>query len=118
MSYFPKFSPADKELLQIEHQKGLIKNSVDWFSYLMTSELKKHLSRRWKHESIAYLEDRLGEELAELCDAMESNQPKDVVEKECADVANFAMMIADVYRQKANLTKVGKKNTRRSNATK
>lgn len=100
MNYFPKFSPAEKELFQIEHQKGLIKNSVNWFSHLMTDELMKHLGRQWKHESIAYLEDRLGEEIAELCNAMESNQPRDVVEKEAADAANFLMMIADIYRQK------------------
>ena len=102
MSYFPKFSPAEKELLQKEHQKGMIKNSVDWFSHLMTGELMKHLNRPgWKHECIAFLEDKLGEEIAELCDAIESNQPKEAVEKEAADVANFAMMIADVYRQKS-----------------
>ena len=90
-----------KELMRKEHQKGMIKNSVGWFSYLMTNELMKHLARPgWKHETIAYLEDRLGEEIAELCDAIESNQPKDVVEKEAADVANFLMMIADIYRQK------------------
>lgn len=106
MNYFPKFSPAEKETFRIEHQKGMIKNSVSWFSSLMTNELMKHLSRPgWKHECIAYLEDRLGEEIAELCDAIESNQPKDVVEKEAADVANFAMMIADVYRQKVKPTK-------------
>ena len=100
MNYFPKYSPAEKELFRIEHQKGMIKNSVDWFSHLMTIELMKHLNRPgWKHECIAYLKDRLGEEIAELCDAIESNQPKNVIEKEAADVANFAMMIADVYRE-------------------
>ena len=101
MSYFPKFSPAEKELFKNEHQKGLIKNSVEWFSHLMTDVLMKHLTKPgWKHEAIEYLEDRLGEEVEELYSAIESNQPKEAVEKEAADIANFAMMIADVYRQK------------------
>ena len=102
MNYFPKFSQKDKEILRVEHQKGMIENSVNWFSHLMKNELLKHLDRPgWKRESIAYLLRRLGEEVAELCEAIETNQPKEVVEKECADVANFPMMIADIYRQKS-----------------
>lgn len=101
MNYFPKYSPAEKELLRIEHQKGMIKNFVTWFSYLMTKELMKHLSRPgWKHERVPYLLYRLGEEVDELTYAIETNQSKEAVEKEAADVGNFAGMIADVYRQK------------------
>lgn len=101
MNYFPKFSENEKETLRIEHQKGMIENSVNWFSHLMKGELLKHLDRPgWKRESIAYLLKRLGEEVAELCEAISSNQPKETVEKEGADVGNFAMMITDVYRQK------------------
>lgn len=104
MNYFPKFNKKEKELLRVEHQKGMIENSVNWFSHLMKGELLKHLDRPgWKRESIAYLLKRLGEEVAELCDAIETNQPKEVVEKEAADVANFSMMIADIYRQKSSV---------------
>ena len=79
----------------------------------------KHLDRPgWKHESIAYLLNRLGEEVAELCDAIEFNQPREVVIKECADVANFPMMIADVYRQKYKPTEVKEKKQGELNATK
>ena len=101
MNYFPKFSKKFKEKVRVEHQKGVIKLSVELFSWLMTNELMKHLDRPgWKHESIAYFLNRLGEEVAELCNAIEANAPKNIVEKEAADVGNFAMMIADVYRQK------------------
>lgn len=110
MNYFPKFSKKDKEIMRIEHQKGMIENSVNWFSGQMKDELLEHLDRPgWKRESIDYLFDRLGKELAELCEAIETNQPKERVTKESADVANFAMMIADVYREKSNRTKVENK---------
>ena len=105
MKYFPKLSPKDKEMLRIEFQKGMIENSVNFFSQEMKDQLLKHLDRPgWKHESIAYLLNRLGEEISELCDAIESNQPREIIIKECADVANFPMMIADVYRQKSRVT--------------
>ncbi len=102
MNYFPKFSKKLKETVRVEHQKGVIKLSVELFSWLMTNELMKHLDRPgWKHESVFSLFVRLGEEVAELWEAIETHQPKEVIEKEAADVANFAMMIADVYREKS-----------------
>lgn len=101
MNYFPKFSKKLKETVRVEHQKGVIKLSVEMFSWLMTKELMKHLDRPgWKHEPIPYLIRRLNEELAELSKAIWEEQPKEVVEKEAAHVGSFAMMIADVYRQK------------------
>lgn len=104
MNYFPKFSKKSQEIMRVEHQKGAIKNSVNWFSHLMIKELMKHLARPgWKRETVGYLLDRLGEEVTELSDAIESNQPKEEVEKEAADVGNIAMMIADIYRQKSRI---------------
>lgn len=101
MNYFPKFSKKLKETLRVEHQKGVIKVSVEMFSWLMTNELMKHLDRPgWKHESPEYLLGRLGEELIELADAIRFNDTKERIEKEAAHVGNFAMMIADIYRQK------------------
>ncbi len=101
MNYLPKFSKRNQELLRVEHQKGVIKNSVNWYSHLMTNELMKHLDRPgWKHESTEYLLGRLGEELIELAEAIRLNDTKERIEKEAADVGNFAMMLADIYRQK------------------
>jgi len=101
MNYFPKINKKDKELLRLQSQEQIIENSVNWFSDQMKDELLEHLDRPgWKREPVAYFLRRLGEEVAELCDAIEFNQPKEIVTKESADVANFAMMIADVYRQK------------------
>lgn len=103
MNYFPKFSKKLKETVRVEHQKGVIKLSVELFSWLMTKELMKHLNRPgWKHESVEYLLGRLGEEFIELADAIRINDTKERVEKEAAHVGTFAMMIADVYRQKVS----------------
>lgn len=110
MNYFPKFSKKLKETLRVEHQKGVIKLSIEVFSWLMTNELMKHLDRPgWKRETITYLMKRLTEETVELFEAIKSNQPKEAVEKEAAHVGNFAMMIADIYKQKCKPTEVEKK---------
>ncbi len=91
----------ENRMIETKQQRGTIENSVNFFSREMKSQLLKHLDRPgWKHESIAYFLNRLGEEVAELCNAIESNQPREIVIKESADVANFTMMIADVYRQR------------------
>lgn len=106
MEYFPKMTPKIKETLGVEHQKGMIKNSVEWFSREMQGELLKHLDRPgWKRESIEYLMSRLKEELIELeielkksstiHDSADYYKREKQVIKECADIANFAMMIAD-----------------------
>lgn len=48
----------------------------------------------WENEDIGYLLTRLREELDELVNAVDFGTQKDVV-GEAADIANFAMMIAD-----------------------
>lgn len=101
MNYFPKFSKKDKEILRVEHQKGMIENSVNLFSYRMKVELLKRLDKPgWMRESAEYLLGKLGEEFIELADAIRLNDTRERVEKEAAHVGNFAMMITDVYRQK------------------
>lgn len=49
----------------------------------------------WRTCSLGYLRQRLDQELAELNDALKCGDPRAVYD-ECADVANFAMMIADL----------------------
>ena len=103
MNYFPhNISKKDKELFRREFQKGMIKIAVPWFSREMESELTKHVDRPgWKREAFNFLYGRLCEEVIELDKALFENgrairkkNSKQIV-KECADVANFAMMIAD-----------------------
>lgn len=53
----------------------------------------------WEGCTLAYLTRRLQGEFGEVRRALKSNKSADEVERECADVANFAMMIADNYRR-------------------
>ena len=51
--------------------------------------------RTWHQCSITWLLTRLYDELVELNDAINEGKPNEEIQKECADVANFAMMIFD-----------------------
>lgn len=71
------------------------KHAVDEFSGVMLEKLRENRHKaHWKHVSREWLVGRLHDELDELLSAIESDQPLSIV-YECADVANFAMMIAD-----------------------
>lgn len=49
----------------------------------------------WKHDTVLSLQVRLDEEVAELDEAVHGTATKERILDEAADVANFAMMIAD-----------------------
>lgn len=55
----------------------------------------KNKGRTWHQCSINWLLTRLYDEVVELNDAVNEGKPNDEIQKECADVANFAMMIFD-----------------------
>jgi len=54
----------------------------------------------WESCTVSYLLRRLGEEKAELVHAIKEKRSRAVVMAEAADVANFAMMVADIYDPK------------------
>ena len=74
------------------------------FAEAMEAKLRRHDNARgehgWRDEHEDWLLDRLREETAELARAILTRVPDDKwrrrVLHEAADVANFAMMIADV----------------------
>lgn len=100
-----------------------MREEVQWFAELMNQELDENIEKeqpgdgspgRWEHKSLDYLLERLQEEVDELapylphkclqCDdehfpSWVDNEgeecPIDEIVKECCDIANFAMMIAD-----------------------
>ncbi len=49
----------------------------------------------WRHEDQRYLTERLQQEVDELFVALAKGHSAEEIRKECADVGNFAMMIAD-----------------------
>ena len=54
----------------------------------------------WLATRVEVLLDRLGEELFELQEAQRGGDAE-AIANECADVANFAMMISDWYLERA-----------------
>ena len=70
------------------------------FVAAMEAKLKKNSWKDpWYNCSLQYLSMRLTQERKELRRAMTRRDAHEVL-KEAADVANFAMMLADVYRRK------------------
>ncbi len=59
----------------------------------------------WGTCSLECLRARLGQEVAELDGALEEGDPR-LIRGEAVDVANFAMMIADVAAQRKTLPEV------------
>jgi NTP pyrophosphatase (non-canonical NTP hydrolase) len=67
-----------------------------WFANEMERQLEENdYKRGWKHCTPQQLLKRLKQETQELKKAIEKGQP--FVIEEAADVANFAMMIADNF---------------------
>ena len=84
-----------------------ISKSVLKFAQLMQYKLDKNKfkeskemnpdgkGRTWKRCSVDWLLTRIYDELVELNDAVERKKSNREIQEECADVANFAMMIFD-----------------------
>lgn len=80
-------SRLDDEIRATEHFRGL-----------MLKKLREnHHKAFWRGSTYDYLMLRLREELVELSLAIMDEGPENI-QLECADVANFAMMIADNAR--------------------
>ncbi len=79
--------------------KSTNREAVHTFAISMIAELDANDHKGgWQHCSIGYLTRRLGNELAELRAAIRRKEPGARIRSEAADIANFAMMIADRYR--------------------
>lgn len=90
--------------LRSRHIQGLTAAEIDtfwWFVDLMKLKLSLNAHKGgWQNESIDYLLRRLHEELRELDDGLALPR----ADHEAADVANMAMMVADVWRRKYGTT--------------
>lgn len=72
--------------------------AVDVFALDMKRKLAVNVHKKhWADVPRSYLFLRLLEEEAELYDALNRGTPQEIID-ECADVANFAMMLADLAR--------------------
>lgn len=82
------------------NQGDIINQTTEWFAVEMRSTLFDNLHKGgWQDCTDAYLIERLEEEVKELKIAIQHGAPKELILRESADVANFAMMIADPGRR-------------------
>lgn len=85
-------SPSGEELVE----RVALRPAVAWFAEQMELALRRNESKgTWEECDTGYLWDRLTEEKRELRLAIDGHQRHPDVTREAADVANFAMMIAD-----------------------
>jgi len=78
------------------------RNEVVIFADAMEAKLKENDHKQhWSSMPMQYLIGRLAEEQEELREAVERGNHKEVL-REAADVANFAMMIADVAKREVS----------------
>ena len=85
---------------KIKKKKPSFRGVVDWFNGQMLSKLNCHEYKgfSWRGESANWLYGRMVSECVELRKAIREKD-KDEIISEAADVANFAMMIADKARR-------------------
>lgn len=82
-----------------------LRESVRWFAERMEEKLKANDHKGgWRNGNctLQYLSMRLTQERKELKKAIAS-MDKELIIKECADIANFAMMIADLQRDQKDI---------------
>lgn len=84
-----------RRVAQLEARRGSLRPALAEFAAYMEYKLRMNDHKpHWRTCCLGYLRDRLGQELAELDEALTVGDPHCIYE-ECADVANLAMMIAD-----------------------
>ncbi len=75
--------------------------TVQWFARHMESRLRVNdKNRGWDDDGVTYLLEQIRNEWWELCDVIDGDLGVDVIIGECGDVANYALMLADVVRHR------------------
>jgi NTP pyrophosphatase (non-canonical NTP hydrolase) len=85
-----------------------VRSEVQWFCKQMESKLQENDHKKhWSTMHPDYLIERLYQEASELWEAIGKRDASEIV-KEAADVANFAMMIADVAEHINEVSEYGR----------
>lgn len=81
------------------------RESVQWFAEKMEQKLQANDHKPgWNGLPDPYFVKRAQDELMELAEALARGMSSEDVIQECADVANFVMMLADKKRQHNQIT--------------
>lgn len=76
-----------------------LRPEVQWFAEQMELTLRRNDHKGgWKDCDIDWLMERLEEEAKELFYSLQTPNSKESIISEATDVANFAMMIADIIQ--------------------
>lgn len=81
-----------------------LRESVQWFATVMEVNLRGNDHKGgWEEEPFQYFVDRMKDEMEEIEEAMVGTCKSDMMDavNECADLANFAMMLAENAHKKA-----------------
>jgi NTP pyrophosphatase (non-canonical NTP hydrolase) len=76
-----------------------VNQTVKWFAERMKNKMMQNNHKRnWRDEPLQDLIIAISTEFGELVEALEKGDFEEIID-ECADVANFAMMVADIIRR-------------------
>ena len=83
------------------HKTSPVRLAVEWFASQMEKKLRDNDNKPgWSDEPRDYFTARIMDELNELTYTLHRNpNNRDAAIKECVDIANFAMMLADNLEQ-------------------
>lgn len=76
-------------------------DDIESFVLLMLEKLDKNQHKgRWENLNVEQTYEKLTEEVLELRDALVDVDDTEAIIRECADVANFAMILAAIQRER------------------
>lgn len=88
---------------KVDNGRARIIEVLGWFAVQMRDKLVEprcEAKGDWREDGVPLLLDKLRGELSELDYAIGEGMAPDLVIGECVDVANYAMMIADLVNTK------------------
>lgn len=73
------------------------RKTIEWFDNVkMAKLLENSYKGTWRNDSIANLIEKMLGEIEELKEALENGSHNEII-RECADISNYAMFIADTF---------------------
>ena len=76
-----------------------MREAVKWFAEKMEEQLKENdFKGGWRDDAVSHLFHELCEEIGELGECLIDKDSSINIVEECADAANYIMMIADRHR--------------------
>lgn len=89
-----------KVVIDMDGEMAQYAPDIRRFVGLMCEKLQKNVHKgRWEHKTSGQCFQGLMSEIRELRESLEKSHSPDEIIRECADVANFAMIVASVVER-------------------